>query len=87
MSHLKVAAVIAVSLLSVTGLPAASVAATAHNSQAGAYGSTTNNCAPTPYFPNGDCVSSAIEGSIGDDDALPPPARYRLRRPVQPGDE
>ena len=88
MSNLKISAVIALSLLSMTSLPAPTVAATAHNSQAGAYGSTTNNCAPTPYFPNGGCVSSAIEGAIdGDDDALPPPARYRLRRPVQPSDE
>ena len=84
MSNLKISAVIAVSLLSMTSLPAPTIAATAHNSQAGAYGSTTNNCAPTPYFPNGGCVSSAIDG---DDDALPPPARYRLRRPVQPSDE
>ena len=86
MSKPKVAAAIAVSLLSVTALPGQSIAATAHNSQAGAYGSTTNGCAPTPYFASGDCLSSAIEGSI-DDDALPPPARYRLRRPVPPSDE
>ena len=87
MSHLKVAAALAVSLLSMASLPAPSIAATAHNSQAGSYGSTTNGCAPTPYFSSGDCLSSAIEGSIDGADALPPPARYRLRRPVQPSDE
>ena len=87
MCNLKISAVIAVSLLSMTSLPAPTIAATAHNSQAGAYGSTTNNCAPTPYFQNGGCISSAIEGAIDDDDALPPPARYRIRRPVQPSDE
>ena len=86
MCNSKISAVIAVALLS--SLPSAVIAATAHNSQAGAYGSTTNNCAPTPYFQNGGCISSAIESGIDDEDeALPPPARYRLRRPVQPSDE
>ena len=88
MCNLKISAVMAVSLLSMTGFSAPTVAATAHNSQAGAYGSTTNDCAATPYFQNGGCISSAIEGSIDDDDdALPPPARYRVRRPVRPSDE
>ena len=88
MSNLKTGAVMVVCLLSMTSLPAPTIAATAHNSQAGAYGSSTNNCAPTPYFQSGGCISSAIEGSIDDDDgALPPPARYRLRRPAQPSDE
>lgn len=86
MSRLKVKAALAVSLLSLTSIPAPSIAATAHNSQAGAYGSTSNGCAPTPYFPEGGCVSSAIEGAV-DDDTLPPPARYRLRKPAQPSDE
>lgn len=88
MCNSKISAVIAVTLLSMASLPVPAIAATAHNSQAGAYGSTTNNCAPTPYFQNGGCISSAIEGGIDDDDdALPPPARYRLRRPVQPSDD
>ena len=88
MCNLKIGALIAVSLMSMASLTAPSVAATAHNSQAGAYGSTTNNCATTPYFQNGGCISSAIEGAIDDDDdALPPPARYRIRRPVQPSGE
>ena len=87
MCNLKIGVVVAISLMSTAILAAPSVAATAHNSQAGAYGSTTNNCAPTPYFQNGGCISSAIEGAIDDDDALPPPARYRIRRPVQPSDE
>ncbi len=88
MSNLKTGAVMAVCLLSMTGLSVPSLAATARNSQAGAYGSSTNNCAPTPYFRSGGCISSAIEGSIDDeDDALPPPARYRMRRPVPPSDD
>ena len=86
MSHLKVAVAIMTSCLGLPILTVPGSAATAHNSQAGAYGSTTNNCAPTPYFSGGDCVSSAIEGSI-DNDVLPPPARYRLRRSVQPSAE
>lgn len=88
MSNLKISAVIAVAVMSMTSLPAPTIAATAHNSQAGANGSTTNNCAPTPYFQNGGCISSAIEGGIDDDDdALPPPARYRSRRPAPPSDD
>ncbi len=86
MSRPKVTAVLAALSLSLMSVPAPSMAATAHNSQAGAFGSTSNGCAPTPYFPEGGCVSSAIEGAI-DDDALPPPARYRLRKPAQPSDE
>ena len=51
-------------------------AATAHNSQAGSWGPTTHNCGPTPYFPAGGCVSSAI----ADETRFPfdePPAFYR----------
>ena len=88
MFNVKISAVTAACLLSMASFSAPSIAATARNSQAGAYGSSTNNCAPTPYFRSGGCISSAIEGSIDDDDdALPPPARYRMRRPVQPSDE
>ena len=36
-------------------------AATAHNSQAGAYGPNTHTCAPTPYFQTGGCFSAAVE--------------------------
>ena len=88
MPNVKLGAVMTVALMSVASLPEPTIAATAHNSQAGAYGSTSNNCAPTPYFQGGGCVSSAIEGLIEDDDStLPPPARYRLRKPVQPSNE
>lgn len=35
-------------------------AATAHNSQAGAYGPNSHQCAPTPYFEAGGCASAAL---------------------------
>lgn len=60
-------------------------AATAHNSQAGAYGPTKNVCAATPYFPAGEgCVSSYLSGNEdllpGDDDVH---GRYRPRKPLE----
>ena len=42
-------------------LVTAGEAATAHNSQAGSFGPTKHNCAPTPYFPAGGCASAAIQ--------------------------
>ena len=70
---------ILVATLSLIALSSPSIAATAHNSQAGAYGSTKNNCAGTPYFQaDSGCLSSALKG-IEDDGALPPPGRYYRR--------
>lgn len=82
MSRLKVLALIVASALPPAG-SATAVAATAHNSQAGAYGSTTNACAPTPGFPEeGDCLSSAIGADVG---GAPPPGHRRERaRPTKP---
>ena len=62
-------------LVALPSLSGRSMAATAHNSQAGAYGSTKNNCEPTPG-----CLSAAIYESV---DCLPGPAYKRARyRPV-----
>ena len=77
----------ATTVMVLAGLPGLALAATAHNSQAGAYGSTKNNCAATPYFPAGPgCLSTYIE-RYQDDGAVPPPrdvrARYRPRPPLQ----
>ena len=58
-------------------------AATAHNSQAGAYGSTKNSCAPTPYFPAGGCLSSYLSDDDGDLFGQPE-APYRPRRHTTP---
>lgn len=58
------------------GLAGTAQAATAHNSQAGSWGPTTHNCAPTPYFRDGGCLSSAI----ADETRFPfdgPPAFHR----------
>ncbi len=83
MSRLRVLAFIAAAALAPAGSVAA-IAATAHNSQAGAYGSTKNACGPTPGFPDeGDCLSSAIGDSV---DGAPPRGdrrgRYRPTKPV-----
>lgn len=68
-------------LVALPSLSGRSMAATAHNSQAGAYGSTKNSCAPTPGFPDEDeCLSGAIKEYV---DGLPGPAYKRARyRPV-----
>ncbi len=60
-------------------------AATAHNSQAGAFGSTKNACAPTPYFPEGGCITSYVTGR-DDGNVLPRYERYRERPPLRPLD-
>ena len=51
-------------------------AATARNSQAGSYGSSTNACAFTPYFQAGGCLSTYL-ASDGRDLFDQPPAPYR----------
>ena len=83
MSRLRVLAFIAAASLAPAG-SATAIAATAHNSQAGAYGSTKNACAPTPGFPDeGDCLSSAVGEAV---DGAPPPGyrreRYRRTKPA-----
>lgn len=55
---LTVVALAAVPLIS----SAPSFAATAHNSQAGAWGSTSNPCGATPYFRDGGCLTSFVTG-------------------------
>ena len=83
MSRLKVLTLAALVALPLAGVPAGSMAATAHNSQAGAYGGTKNSCAPTPGFPDDDeCLSGAIKEYI---DGPPGPVYRRDRyRPVPP---
>ena len=76
-----VAAALALATLSMPAL-----AATAHNSQAGALGPSKNSCGATAYFAaDSGCLSSYIEGK--QDDGLPLPneqrARYRPRSPLQ----
>lgn len=56
---LTVVALAAVPLISPS---APSFAATAHNSQAGAWGSTSNTCGSTPYFRDGGCLTSFVTG-------------------------
>lgn len=54
-------------LAALIGSASPAPAATAHNSQAGSWGSTSHACAPTPYFPTGGCASA----SIVDDERFP----------------
>lgn len=69
------------------GLATAAAAATAHNSQAGSWGPNKHNCAPTPYFQEGGCVSAAIQDDrrypfiVGPEEARPD---RRLRYPGVP---
>ena len=82
MSRLTLLAFVAAAALAPAGA-ATAIAATAHNSQAGAYGSTKNACAPTPGFPDDDdCLSSAIGESL--DEAAPPGNRRGRYRPTKP---
>lgn len=74
---------------SMAGLVTTADAATAHNSQAGSWGPTTHNCAPTPYFPTGGCASAAFENdrrypfNVGPYEDQP---ERRLRYPGVPAD-
>ena len=74
---------------SLAGLVTTADAATAHNSQAGSWGPTTHNCAPTPYFPTGGCASAAFENdrrypfNVGPYEDQP---ERRLRYPGVPAD-
>ncbi len=80
---LTVTALAAVPLMSSA---APSPAATAHNSQAGAWGSTTNACGPTPYFRDGGCLTSFFTGKDdGEVFARPGGAAdpYRERPPLR----
>ena len=77
----------AVAGLTLAALPESAIAVTAHNSQAGSYGSTKNSCAATPYFPaDSGCLGSYVQ-RYQEDGVFPPPdevrARYRPRRPLQ----
>ena len=54
-------------------------AATAYNSQAGAWGHDSNVCRATPYFPAGGCLASILTGDPGDLFDRPS-APYRPRR-------
>lgn len=85
MSTLRILAV-AAAWTAVTGAGLApALAATAHNSQAGAYGPNKHTCAPTPYFQDGGCLTSYF---IGQDDGWVEPRteRYQERRPLRPLD-
>ena len=73
---------VAVAALPLLGSASAALAATAHNSQAGAWGPNSHTCAPTPYFPAGGCADTALR-DIFDDETLPPPGRYDERRPLR----
>ena len=64
-----------------TSLVGSAGAATAYNSQAGAWGHSSNVCRATPYFPAGGCLASALTGDPGDLFGQPP-APYRARRPL-----
>lgn len=66
-----------------TGLAGATQAATARNSQAGAFGSSSNTCAPTPYFAAGGCLSAAIADEQRSSDEAPMP-RHTGRRLTAP---
>ena len=78
MPNLKTLPAAAVLMASLGWISAPAVAATAHNSQAGAFGPTSNTCAATPYFDAGGCLSSFVEDP--NDDVLPPPdVPYRQR--------
>ncbi len=74
-----VMAVVAAAALA--GIAGTAEAATAYNSQAGAWGHSKNVCQATPYFPAGGCLSSffADDGRdlFGEPDA---PYRPRARR-------
>ncbi len=56
-----------------------SSAATASNSQAGAWGHNKNSCKPTPYFPRGGCLTSFFTGA--DDGWVPPRSEMYRERP------
>lgn len=56
-----------------------SSAATASNSQAGAWGHNKNSCKPTPYFQQGGCLSSFFTGA--DDGWVPPRSEVYRERP------
>ncbi len=58
MSKLKLVAVVATLALHPTAVAVPTLAATAHNSQAGSWGPNSHQCAPTPYFREGGCLSS-----------------------------
>lgn len=89
MSRLSIL-VAAAGLAAVSGIGAApALAATAHNSQAGAFGPNKHICAPTPYFQQGGCLTSFFTGQ--DDGWVEPRTeRYqepdRERRPLRPLD-
>jgi hypothetical protein len=61
------------------------LAATAHNSQAGAFGPNKHTCAPTPYFQDGGCLTSFFTGQ-DDGWVAPRTERYQERRPLRPLD-
>ena len=82
MSKVLLPCLLAAALTSVAGT---AEAATAHNSQAGSYGSNTNACGATPYFQAGGCLSTYF-ASDGRDLFDQPPAAYRPgRRLTYPG--
>ena len=56
-----------------------STAATASNSQAGAWGHNKNSCKPTPYFQQGGCLTSLFTGA--DDGWVPPRSEIYRERP------
>ena len=58
----KMLTVLAVAAVPLISSSAPSSAATAHNSQAGSFGSTSNICSPTPYFRDGGCLTSFVTG-------------------------
>jgi len=86
MSKLKLAAVIAATVLHPIGVAVPTFAATAHNSQAGSWGPNSHQCAPTPYFREGGCLSSYfVDQPRRTFD--PRGAPYKQRRFAPPTDE
>lgn len=68
-----------------SSLAGAAQAATAHNSQAGAYGPNTHQCEATVYFAAGGCASAAFDNERRYPFDVPPSPDRPGRRLTYPG--
>ncbi len=75
----KTPATVALLAASLATAATPSLAATASNSQAGAWGHNKNSCKPTPYFQEGGCLTSFFTGR--DDGWVPARPDVERERP------
>ena len=87
MSQFKILAAAATTALALAGPAASAFAATAHNSQAGALGPNSHQCAATAYFPADPSCFPADVLTPPNDARSPPAARHRHRQLVPDPDD